>query len=150
MYGNVFVEQKYDGGWQAPQAYISLDTLTDLGPLNIGDPGSNDAQYNVFTFWEEQYNEIDCLQTVNPASSKAQPAAGRTPVDGKVILASTVSTIATNFAYPEPANPAGYDAPINNIFNTVVEINLQSDSIAQLLGLDDPIVLGCCKLQRAS
>jgi hypothetical protein len=114
--------------------------------LNISDPGTNDAQYNAFTFWEEQYNEIDCTMTVNPASSQATSAAGRTPVDGKVILASTDSTITTNFAYPEPANPAGYDAPINNIFNTVVVINMQSDSIAQLLGIDDPIVLGCCKL----
>ena len=154
MYGNVFVEQKYDGGagaWGVPQAFISVDTLTDLSYLDDTNvPPINDAQYNAYTFWEEEYDDIECRRTVNPATSQANAATGRTPTDGKVVVSSTQNTISTAFAFPDSTNPLGYNAPINNIFNTVVEINLQSDNLALALQVDDPIVLGCCKLQPTS
>ena len=139
VHGHVYLQQAYDSGsWQTPEVFINLRGLSD-------DPAQT-SSYIVNTYAIEDY-EIRQCRPIDSQNQGTQAASGRNAnQDGELDLSSTDQTISPQFGEADDAAPGGLNAPVNNIFNQVVEIQVQNQDYSNIVRSDSPLTLACCRL----
>ena len=112
----------------------------------LSDDPAQTSSYIVNTYASEDYILRQC-KPIDSQNQGTQAASGRNAnEDGELDLASTDQTISTQFGEADSTAPGGLNAPVNNIFNQVVEIQVQNQDYSNILRSDSPLTLACCRL----
>ena len=107
---------------------------------------SQSSSYIVNTYAREDYELRQC-RPIDSQNQGTQAASGRNAdSDGKLDLASTDQTISAAFGEADATATGGLNAEVNNIFNQIVEVQVQNQDYSNIVKSDSPLTLGCCAL----